>query len=85
MQEFRDGTFGSIAPAKELLEMLAKSEISPELKAVHFGTTDELAAIRAKEQASVETLSAKVAELERRMKPGAIQIFQPEDVKGLLP
>lgn len=83
MQEFKDGTFGSIAPEKELLEMLSKSEISPELKAIHFGTPDELATIRAKEQPNVEALAAKVAELERRMKPGAIQIFQPEDVKGL--
>lgn len=45
MQQFKDGTFGPIEPASELLARLA--EQAPEaLKAVHFGTVDELEKVR---------------------------------------
>lgn len=45
MQQFTDGTFGAIEPATDLLKRLA--ETAPDnLKAVHFGTLEELEKVR---------------------------------------
>jgi len=48
MQQFTDGTFGPIEPASDLIARLAERapDVLDTLKAVHFGTVDELEKVR---------------------------------------
>lgn len=88
MQEFRNGEFGDIVPARTLLEQMARSvsdnaaDIFPDLKAVHFGTQQELEKIRAQKDefrpvlvdpVDVTSLKDRVDELEKRFAEEAMQ------------
>lgn len=67
MQEFRDGSFGPIRPAEELLEFLTNAQEIERTKALHFGTQQELEEI--KNQKSVEQRLAKLEEDFENLKP----------------
>jgi hypothetical protein len=84
MQEFRDGSFGPIRPAAELADLLReRAEQFPpnNLKAIHFGTVEELERIRKRAapggnsskksrreaRRRLPALERKVADLEARL------------------
>lgn len=85
MQEFRDGSFGEVMPANLLIEQMAKAMAGasglPDLKAVHFGTQEELENIRAKEQprpvlvdpVDVTSLKARMDDLEKQVAEATMQ------------
>lgn len=83
MIEYTNGQFGTIAPAKEILEMLQKLPTLDEIKAIHIGTASELQEIRLGSK-SVDTLSERIAELEKEMRRilpiGRVKVFQMEDI-----
>lgn len=75
MQEFKDGTFGEAQPAAALLAAMTKT-LPEDVKAVHFGTVEELEAIRKRATAPAPVLvepvdaayvSARLDALEARL------------------
>jgi hypothetical protein len=59
MQQFTDGTFGAIEPANDLLKRLCEA-MPDNLKAVHFGSLDELEKVRNPPPAAVVTAAPPV-------------------------
>ncbi len=74
MQEYIDGGFGDIEPAMELLNRLVGAGIPADLKALHFGTVDALPLVKKEVQTRIDlqSLSAKVSELESRINEATI-------------
>jgi hypothetical protein len=80
MQEFRDGSFGGILPASLLIEQMARV-LPDDLKAVHFGTAEELERIKKGKEAKpviVPSLDAsyvaeRLDDLERRLNEATMQ------------
>jgi hypothetical protein len=84
MQEFRDGSFGEILPASALLEQMAKASapVLDELKALHFGTAQELQRLKSTKASPAPVLippvdaayvSARLDEMERRLNEAMMQ------------
>lgn len=66
MQEFRDGSFGDILPAYDLLAKLNEEGIRHDLKRVHFGSVAELQEVK-KETARINAERERLAEVEQRI------------------
>lgn len=83
MIEYTDGRFGSIAPAKDILELLQKMPTLDDVKAVHLGTQHELQNIR-DNKLNVDSIRNELDELKREMatlKPKSpIKIYDLEDI-----
>jgi len=95
MQEYRDGSFGPIEPAGDLLRRLANDGPPPDLRAVHIGTQRELEKLRARGTADtgkklrrekqIARLERRLASLEARLgeTPSGIKVVGAEALKGL--
>jgi hypothetical protein len=66
MIEYKDDRFGAIARAEDILDMLQKMPSLDDIRSVHFGTVDELAAIRNGINTPT-SLHERLAELEKEM------------------
>ena len=60
MQEYNDGSFGNILEADKLREVWNNPEELKKTKAIHFGTTEELIAMKNKVRQLEETKSTSV-------------------------
>jgi hypothetical protein len=84
MIEYNNNTFGAIAPAEEILDLLSRQkDLLKEVKAVHFGTPDELVSIR-ENKVDYSAIRKDVDELKREfesLKPkGAVKVYQIDDI-----
>jgi hypothetical protein len=87
MIEYENGQFGSIAPAKDIIELLkgyAKDlKALEQVRAVHFGTPEGLQKIR-EGKVDYASIRADMDEMKRELetlKPkGAVKVFQLEDI-----
>ena len=84
MIEYKDGEFGSISPAKDIIEMLHQHpEIVNDVKAVHIGSVHDLQMIR-QGKTNYDYLANQVEELKRELetlKPkGQIKIYDLDDI-----
>lgn len=84
MIEYTNGQFGCIAPAKQIIEdLLAKFPNLDEVRAVHFGTPNELSDIR-QNKLNVNDIHERISELEREVKSlhptGMIKVYHPDDI-----
>lgn len=82
MIEYRDGNFGAMAPAKDVIDLLNKIDLQ-EVKAVHFGTASELSAVRENKIHGLDEVKDRLTEIERQLKPGSIKIFQIDDLEKM--
>lgn len=65
MQEYRDGTFGEIEPASQLLEKLKDRQDELEKTAkIHVGTQDELEQLKS---GNAKRIMNKLEQLERKI------------------
>lgn len=80
MQEYRDGSFGEIQPARELAEALARmgDDELARTRRIHFGTVEQLEKVKAmkptgdlkkrrKRARRIRSLEEKIAALEARL------------------
>lgn len=74
MQEFRDGSFGAIEPAREILDRLSAG-IPADMKSVHFGTPEDLELVKkdANTRLDVQGILNKIGELESRINEATIE------------
>ena len=90
MIEYTDGQFGAIAPAKDVIDMLKmkfqqlhSQSLAEEIKAVHFGTPEELMKIR-DGKVDYTSIRNEIDEMKREMealKPkGAVKVYQIDDI-----
>ena len=81
MNQYNDGSFGGIYPAKEMLEFLSKG-IPQDLTCTHWGTAQHLEDVKKGKQADVDALKERVDNLERKMY-GGIVCVSPDILKIL--
>lgn len=83
MIEYNDGRFGSISPAKDILEMLHTTQKFEDIKAVHMGTVKELMDIRLgrhETNSILQELDEIKKQLEVLQPKGPIKIYDLEDI-----
>lgn len=97
MLEMRDGSFGNIKPIQDLLSeltLMPHTELA-NIRSMHIGTESELQALRSaplsRRMSPVETTSSeleelkeRIADLEMRVKPGMVHIYQPAAIAETL-
>jgi len=66
MQEFKDGSFGDILPAYDLLAQMQAEGLRHDLKAVHFGSVEELKEVQ-KDALRINDERRRLDEVEQRL------------------
>lgn len=71
MQEKIDGTFGEIAPLRELFEKLEEQNFIDATRAIHFGTPEQLEKVKAEKDIyhRLDELSERLDRIEEKDKP----------------